>query len=173
MFDALARERHSRLVAFATILAGTTDAEDLVQDALIATFSRRRSFPTVGHAEQYVRRAIAHKYIDAHRKRSRDDKRAQRTAPREALPDNTESAMGDRVLMRALSDLPPRTRACVVLRFLEDASVRETAAALGLSEGAVKRYVSDGLRTLNARLGEDIPTSDPPTARVDTHRGVV
>jgi DNA-directed RNA polymerase specialized sigma24 family protein len=45
----------------------------------------------------------------------------------------------------------------VVLRQMEDLSVVETAAALGLSEGAVKRYTSDGLSRLNAALGS---TSD-------------
>ena len=40
----------------------------------------------------------------------------------------------------------------VVLRHLDDLSVRDTAVLLGLSEGAVKRYVSDGVRALSARL---------------------
>ena len=56
-------------------------------------------------------------------------------------------------MVRALAALSPRERACVVLRQMEDLSVVETASALGLSEGAVKRYTSDGLARLNAALG--------------------
>ena len=56
-------------------------------------------------------------------------------------------------VVRALATLSPRERACVVLRQMEDLSVVETASALGLSEGAVKRYTSDGLARLNAQLG--------------------
>ena len=56
-------------------------------------------------------------------------------------------------VVRALAALSPRERACVVLRQMEDLSVVETASALGLSEGAVKRYTSDGLARLNAALG--------------------
>src|SRR5690606_10203343 len=55
--------------------------------------------------------------------------------------------------MTMLHHLPPRVRACIALRFLEDRSITETAALLSLSEGAVKRYVSDGLAVLNQVLG--------------------
>ena len=64
-------------------------------------------------------------------------------------------------LKRALSVLSPRQRACVMLRHLDDLSVRETAAVLGLSEGAVKRYVSDGVATLNSLLGTSADPGEP------------
>ena len=60
-------------------------------------------------------------------------------------------------------------RACVVLRFLEDLSTRETAAALGLSEGTVKRYVSDGTRALAQLL--DTSATEPEHSEVRTVRG--
>ena len=52
----------------------------------------------------------------------------------------------------------------MVLRHLDDLSVRDTAALLGLSEGAVKRYVSDGVRALSARL--DVVAASEDTAPV-------
>ena len=63
-------------------------------------------------------------------------------------------------VVRALAALSPRERACVVLRQMEDLSVVETASALGLSEGAVKRYTSDGLARLNAALGRTADVSE-------------
>ena len=56
----------------------------------------------------------------------------------------------------ALGALPPQERACVVLRYLDDLTVRDVAAELGLSEGAVKRYLSDGTRTLRRELGDAV-----------------
>ena len=53
----------------------------------------------------------------------------------------------------ALAHLSERQRACVVLRHLDDLSVRDTARTLGLSEGAVKRYVSDAVAVLDGLLG--------------------
>ncbi len=62
-----------------------------------------------------------------------------------------DSVVVDHVdVQRALAALSPRERACVVLRHFEDLPVREVAEALRLSEGAVKRYLSDA----RARLGE-------------------
>ena len=56
----------------------------------------------------------------------------------------------------------------MVLRHLDDLSVRETASLLGLSEGAVKRYVSDGVAALNAALGTTSPDDRDPVVLVQT-----
>ena len=61
IFEELSAQRRGRLLAFATMLGGPSNADDLVQEAVIATFSRRRGFTNVAQAEQYVRRAIASK----------------------------------------------------------------------------------------------------------------
>jgi RNA polymerase sigma factor (sigma-70 family) len=167
MLTALCTERYGSLVAFATLIAGGRDgADDLVQEALVATFSKHRSFDTLAGAEKYVRAAIATKYLDTVRKESKALNSGKRLAVRE--PRVVEPATGESTyLLPLLAQLPPRTRACVGLRFLEDLSVRQTATLLGLSEGAVKRYVSDGLAHLNAALGYDATADDPPRQNVD------
>jgi DNA-directed RNA polymerase specialized sigma24 family protein len=45
-------------------------------------------------------------------------------------------------------------RAAVILRYLHDASVAETAAALGCSEGTVKSHTARALAQLRATLDE-------------------
>ncbi|WP_062288326.1 RNA polymerase sigma factor [Demequina phytophila] len=164
MLHELASQRMGRLLAFATMLAGPTLADDLVQDAVVAVFSKTRRFDSLPQAEQYVRRAIATRYIDSLRKDKADRERMRRYAAGETLPDPTERVVASNAVDNALAQLPPRVRACVVLRHLEDLSVRETAHTLGLSEGAVKRYVSDGLRTMNAYLGTDLRDTETETA---------
>ena len=154
LLEQVARERYGRLVAHATLVsASPSDAQDLVQESLIAAFSGRARFRSVEQAEAYVRRAIASRAIDAGRKKTREHRLMARAAAQ-----TSESVVhGDRLpgadVVRALATLSPRERACVVLRQMEDLSVTETAAALSLSEGAVKRYTSDGLARLNAELG--------------------
>jgi RNA polymerase sigma factor (sigma-70 family) len=53
-------------------------------------------------------------------------------------------------LLKALVTLPLRQRATVVLRYLEGLSERETAAALGCSEGTVKSQSSRALASLKS-----------------------
>ena len=169
MLHELAGPRYARLVAHAATLAGDrAAAEDLVQDALVRTFSRPRHFESVPQAERYVRLAIASAFIDAARRSGREERGWRRNAPAVHVPAAGAPAV-DTDIAAALASLSPRVRACVVLRFLEDLSTRETAAALGLSEGAVKRYVSDGTRALAQLLGT--PAEEPERLEIKVVRG--
>lgn len=170
MLEELERTRRGRLIGFATILAGPDAAEDLVQDAVISTFSRHRGFASVEQAESYVRRAIASRFVDSMRHARSRARWEQRAAVPEAVADAADRVETNSAALAALRTLPPRVRACVALRFLEDMSVRDTAAALRLSEGAVKRYVSDGLRELNGLLGTDEGPDDAVGVEILTGR---
>ena len=154
VLEQLVRERYPRLVGHAMLLVGSRhDAQDLVQEALIATFAGRARFTTVAQAEQYVRRTVVSRSIDESRRRNRERAALAKLGARPVdTPVVEERGLGADVV-RALQRLTPRERACVVLRQVEDLSVRDTAAALGLSEGAVKRYTSDGTAKLDAALG--------------------
>ena len=57
-------------------------------------------------------------------------------------------------LFRAVEALPEDQRKVILLRFTEENSIREIAAALNRSEGAVKQLQFRGLETLRARLRE-------------------
>jgi len=164
---ALAAERYPRLLGRAVLLCGDRSlAEDLVQEALVATLKRQRKFESLAQAEQYVRRAIATRYVDAVRSASASRRRELAAYQGEAYADPAASVGLAMDLGAALQTLPPRVRACVALRYLDELSVRETADALSLSEGAVKRYVSDGIRALNALLGTSDSAEERPTAPV-------
>jgi RNA polymerase sigma factor (sigma-70 family) len=56
-------------------------------------------------------------------------------------------------LRAVLDDLPERQREAVVLRFLEELSVEDTAAAMQCATGTVKATVHQALRSLRQRLG--------------------
>ena len=141
-------------MAHAALLCGSTaEAPDLVQEALIATFRGRARFTSVEQAEAYVRRAIASRAVDEHRRRTRERLVAIRAASQAPPPAVVEPRGPGKDVVAALAALSPRERACVVLRQLDDLSIADTAAALDLSEGAVKRYTSDGLARLAAALG--------------------
>lgn len=174
MAQALVADRYPRLLSRARMLVPSlAEAEDLVQDALVATFSRRRGFESLPQAEQYVRRAIVTTHLNAAKRGSRERTVWQGVGGADAVPDHAGLVAGAADVAGILHGLAPRVRACVVLRYLEDLSIAETARVLGLSEGAVKRYVSDGLRELNGRLGTAATVEDVVATRVDVRPGGV
>ena len=122
-------------------------AEDVVQAVLIALYVHPpRDWVAV---DGWVRTALMRKVIDESRRPWR------RERPVEALPDTPmlQHDSAERMaLLDALRTLPIRQRAVVVLRFWDDLSVQDTAAALDISEGTVKSHSSRGLAALRLTL---------------------
>lgn len=164
----LVRYRGGSLVRYATLLCGDRgEAEDLVQDALVRVFTvmRRpqRDRPgdpgTLEHAEAYVRRTVLNLYLDGYRRRRRW------VAVRHLLGGQVSTAGPDQAsperldLDSALAALPPRQRACVVLRFYADLTVGQIADDLGVNAGTVKRHLHDAnaslARSLTPAVGEE------------------
>ena len=143
----------SALVAYAYLLTGDAhSAEDLVQDGLVNCYSRRRPHE-VEWVEAYVRHAILNAYLDGYRSKRRFASVTHLLASDHHVPDE-HAAAGDRAdVARALAVLSPRERACVVLRFYDDLTLPEIAHRLGVSDGAIKRYLSDARHKLEPLLG--------------------
>ena len=172
LLEELLRERRPALIGYAALLTGDRgEAEDLVHDAVVRTFGRPRSFPSLNAADAYVRRAIASAFIDGVRSRRGWLRALPRLVAAAAGPDDDVAGRLD--VRAALRTLPRRQRTCVVMRFYDDLPVADIATALRLSDGAVKRYLSDGIHHLNAALGTaaDDPVVDAPTAEVHVTGG--
>ena len=71
-------------------------------------------------------------------------------------PDRSAIARDDlRKLQQVLDDLPPRTRAVVIMRRVEGLSRSDIAKQLGISEVTIKWHLNEGLRALaDALYGE-------------------
>ncbi|WNM24436.1 RNA polymerase sigma factor [Demequina capsici] len=176
MLDQLVRERGRALFGYAYVLTGERDqAEDLLQDALVRAFRSGRRASSLDAAHAYVKRAIATAFIDRARRAS--------TRPRTAAGDLQDwvghlpvaADHAPRVttaldLQSALLTLPPRERACVALRFIDDMTVADVADTLGLATGTVKRYLSDGIARLREAM-PDLELHDSETAAVDVKGG--
>ena len=160
VLDEVMRERSPRLLAYARLLTGDdAEAQDVLQDALVRSFSRGRAFDNANVAEAYVRRAIPSVFIDRLRRR----KAAERAHDRDVALGGRDVLTSDRDVVidvrAALAALPPQERACVVLRFYDDLTVPQVSAQLGIAEGTVKRYLSDASGKLARLLGEEIDAS--------------
>jgi RNA polymerase sigma-70 factor (sigma-E family) len=126
-------------------------AEDLTQQALAKLYA------AWGRTHEATRLAYARKIVVneclSHLRRHRPE-----TAV-ETVPDPPGSVTGDHPLDlgRALGLLPPRQRAIVALRYLDDLSVEEVGRTLGIADGTVKSQTARGLDTLRRHLPELVP----------------
>jgi RNA polymerase sigma-70 factor (sigma-E family) len=154
-FAGFVRENTRALLRTAYLLTGNAQqAEELVQDTLVRLYPKWDRVQAADVPLAYVRRSITNAYINQMRRTGRRefafDEVPERTDPRDAL-----SQLADRdQIWAGLRLLPQRQRAALVLRFFEDLSDEQTAAALGCRVGTVRSLISRGLATLRGQMAE-------------------
>ena len=151
-FRVFAVTRRPSLRRTAFLLCGDWhQADDLVQSALVKLYV---AWPRIRENEQpdaYAHRTLVRCYLDERRRPWR------RERPVEVLDDQAASSRptDDLLDLRdALARLPRRQRATLMLRYWLDASVAQTADALGCSEGTVKSQTARALNTLRTLLDD-------------------
>jgi RNA polymerase sigma-70 factor (sigma-E family) len=130
-------------------------AEDLVQDAFVRLAGRLAHLRDEGAFEPYLRRTIVNLARSHWRRRKVERSYLERIAPHGRLrpePSHQPDVEEHEEMWRALSLLPARQRAALVLRFYEDLSEREIADVLRCPVGTVKSLVSRGLATLRSDM---------------------
>lgn len=139
---------NASLLRTAWLLTGDVEAaQDLVQAALVKAFV---AWPRIRQDEAlaYTRRILINENIDRWR-RARPETGAAgdssvRVPPATAVVDDRDQ------IIRMLEQLPEQQRTVVVLRYYADLSESATAAALGISVGAVKSASSRGISKLRS-----------------------
>jgi RNA polymerase sigma-70 factor (sigma-E family) len=156
-FVEFAQAASARLRRTAYLMCGDWDlASDHVQEGLIRVYVAWPRLTRSGGEYAYARRAVVSALIDHARRRSSSEVVGATTVERSSEQDVAEDVSARAALKTALTALPPRQRACVVLRYFEDLSVAEAAGVLGCSEGTVKSQTSRALVSLRSMF-EDSP----------------
>jgi RNA polymerase sigma-70 factor (sigma-E family) len=133
-------------------------AEDMLQDVLERMYPKWRRIK--GEPEAYARVALANASANRWRKRSRQVRESPIADAVDVGVRGPEQEVTDRdEVVHALGSLPARMRAVLVLRFFDDLSEADTAAALGCGVGTVKSQTSRGLSRLRDLLAEDNVTN--------------
>ncbi|HXS65487.1 MAG TPA: SigE family RNA polymerase sigma factor [Streptosporangiaceae bacterium] len=160
-FEDFVRERSAALLRTAYALVGDYGhAEDLLQTALLRT--ARRWTAARDAPEAYARRVLVNLCRDRVRwlrRRPPESALTEGVEPADRQPQPAAQVDEQRYVVQALMGLPAGQRQVVVLRFLEDLSVAETADLLGISTGTVKSYTSRALSSLRINLNDNSAVS--------------
>ncbi|WP_435193111.1 SigE family RNA polymerase sigma factor, partial [Nonomuraea sp. bgisy094] len=146
-------ERSDALLRYGYVLTGNThDAADLVQEALLRM---RRAWSRVhrkDNPESYARTTMARLHIATWRLRRRE--LLAWDLPEREHHDTLPTGMEEQ-MWRALSGLPRKQRAVLVLRYYEQLSDAEIAQVLGVSRGTVRSQASRALDKLRDAVPQD------------------
>ncbi|MER6910736.1 SigE family RNA polymerase sigma factor [Streptomyces sp. NPDC000594] len=152
-FRAFVASRWPRMLRTARLLTGNHhDAEDLVQSALVKTYVKWERVRRAEELDAYVWRIM----INTNRDRVRLNRvREWLTTrfPETAAPERADGIAEAGALAEALSLLPARQRAVIVLRYLEDRSETEVARILGTHVGTVRSHAARALYRLREQPG--------------------
>ena len=153
----LYQAHYQSLVRMAALLVGDlAAAEQVVQDSLVAMHANWRWLKRREKSLAFVRRCVIN--------RSRSALRHQLTGEGDAGPPlpQVPSAACDAgpqlersPVVAALDRLSRRQREALVLRYYADLSEAETAAAMGISPGAVKSHTARAMLAIREALGPE------------------
>lgn len=148
--------RHLRAFYRARMRANPDDAEDLVQETLIAIHTRRDSYDPAYPVTAWIYAIARYRLIDHWRRHKRrgGDHIPIDDAPELFTAAGDEATDAKRDVMRLLDMLPQKQRDAIRLVKLEGVSVRDAAERTGLSESDVKVSAHRGLKTLMKLMAE-------------------
>lgn len=154
-FEQLAREVERPLYRHAARMLGYDDAEDVVQDALLAAWKSLSSFEGTSF-RAWIFRIVTNRALDRIRSRKRHpevaldppaDEEGSWAEPAAPGPD-LASIAGDREALRAveeaLATIPAEQRAALLLRDVEGFAYEEIATITATEVGTVKSRIHRG-----------------------------
>ena len=152
---ALYEERHVELVRFATFILGDVHAaEDACQEAFMRVYDAWDRLEDPERAVAYLRATVVNLGRGRHRRRLVAERHQPlRLVPVASAEDDAMGRVGRSAVLDAVSALPSRQRACVVMRHWLRMTEGEIAATLDVSIGSVRTHNKRGLQTLERKLG--------------------
>lgn len=170
-FGVFFTSHHRELGRLAFLLSGDQDAaEDLTAEAFAEAWRRWGNVTRADSPLAYVRRIVVNLAADRIRglTRERKGRRLLGATWSERTSGPDVAVVTD--VRAALTKLPARKRACVVLRHYYGLSEQETARTLGISVGTVKSQTSRGVAELAEMLGNGSETAARTSATKERRR---
>jgi RNA polymerase sigma-70 factor (ECF subfamily) len=136
------------------------DGEDVVQEALLQAYRTLETFDDSRPLAPWLFRIAHNRCIDFLRRRKvRKDVEAAVTEPDRVMPVDPPGAALGRAVEHLVLSLPPKERACVLLKDVFDDSLEEIAELVDSTVGGVKAALSRGRSKLPAAPERSAPRS--------------
>lgn len=162
VFSQLYQAYHAPLCLYADrFVNDSAAAEDIVEEAFLKLWERRRSFNTGNHIRAFLYRSIRNACLDFIKIRARTTMRHEQfvaenyqVSDRDYLTNivQTEVLVA---LQRAIASLPPKASIVIQKSYIEGMTNQEVADEMGISLQTVKNQKNRGLGLLRKRLGKE------------------
>src|SRR5690625_5284769 len=147
------------------MLGNAHEAEDIAQEAFIRAYVNIHSFDEKRKFSSWLYRIATNLSIDRLRKRKPDyfldaevkgtdglDMYSQLQSEGASLVEEVENNELQRYIHTKISELPPKYRSIIILRYLEEFSLKEISEILDIPVGTVKTRIHRGREALRKRL---------------------
>ena len=135
------------------ILRDRVLAEDVVVETLLTAYEKAGSIRDEAALRPWLYRVAVNHALQVRRSEARIVRLA--VVPERPGPEDMAAGSVTHVTLRsAVDDLPPRTRAAVVLRYYADLPVEDVAAAMGTSVNTAKTQLREALAHLRGALAD-------------------
>lgn len=132
-----------------TMLINESDCEDAVADAVLAAWTRLNTL----REERYFKTWLVRILINECKKRLRERKTVVPYEDYMEAPAPEAEDYSD--LYLAIASLKPKLRAAVLLYYIEEYSLAETAGILKLPQGTVKSRLNAARKILKEKLSDE------------------
>ena len=160
-FGSLYDRYQPAIYRFIVVKVGSREeAEDITHHVFLSAWQKVGTYKHRGHPFSSWLYQIARNMVIDHYRSRKDDVSLDKIDPESSIIPavaqfDLSTKMQLQAVHRAIVELKPDYQDVIVLRFIEDMSLKEAAAILKKSEGAVKLAQHRAIKELKKKLGDD------------------
>jgi len=160
-FGSLYDRYQPAIYRFIVVKVGSREeAEDITHHVFLSAWTKVRTYKHRGHPFSSWLYQIARNMVIDHYRSRKDDVSLDKLDPESSIiPAVAQSDLSIKLELekvhRAIKELKPDYQDVIILRFIEDLPLKETATILKKSEGAVKLAQHRAIKELKEKLGDE------------------
>jgi RNA polymerase sigma-70 factor (ECF subfamily) len=160
-FGALYDQYQPAIYRFVVVKVGSREeAEDITHHVFLSAWQKMPAYKHRGHPFSSWLYQIARNMVIDHYRSKKGDVSLDKIDPESSIiPAVAQSDLSIKLQLErvhvAIKELKPDYQDVIILRFIEDLPLKETAAILKKSEGAVKLVQHRAIRELKKKLGDE------------------